>query len=156
MELVTAGAIVGDLDPEERLTYAAHRRWCLDCRRLERDLDGVMVDLSLAAPRREAPPHLLAAVRGESRGEGLAGAFAGPAEADVEPTGDRGPGGDAVPGGDPGRNVAASPAASGVAATGAASRVVAWRRRRPLAASLALVAVLAVVVAGLGARDIAR
>src|SRR5437763_14936021 len=69
MELATAGAALGDLGPDERLAYTAHRRWCLDCRRLERELDDVMADLSLEARPRPAPPQLLAAVLCEIRGE---------------------------------------------------------------------------------------
>src|SRR3954447_16704823 len=145
MELVTAGAILGDLDPEERLTYAAHRRWCLDCRRLERDLDDVVADISLAAPRREAPPHLLAAVLGEIRGEASSGPFIQPPEvARVgSPAGSTSPGVAASP---TVPVLAASPAAPAPAATPGPSPVAPWRGRRPLAASLALVAVLAVVV----------
>jgi hypothetical protein len=83
MELTTAGAVLGDLGPEERLSYAAHRRWCLDCRRLERDLDEVLADVALAARPREVPSGLLASVLGEIRGESAAatGPMAAPADA---------------------------------------------------------------------------
>jgi len=136
MELATAGAVLGDLAPEERLTYGAHRRWCLDCRRLERELDDVMADLALDAPPRPAPPQLLAAVLGGIRAEDAAGTAGRPVRdaASVDRVADA--------------------AARGVAAAerpGAGSA-----RRRPLAAALALVAVLGIAVAALGARDVAR
>jgi hypothetical protein len=123
MELVTAGAILGDLAPEEHGAYAAHRRWCLDCRRLERELDDVLADLALDATPRVPPatilPAILAGIRGEaSPADGAP--TASPASADAEPASLRG------------------------------------RGRRPVLAALALVAVLALAVAGLGARDLTR
>ncbi len=69
MELTAAGAVLGDLAPEEHGPYAAHRRWCLDCRRLERELDGVLADLALVAPPRVPPATLLDDVLADIRGE---------------------------------------------------------------------------------------
>jgi hypothetical protein len=114
MELVTAGALLGDLAPEEHGPYAAHRRWCLDCRRLERRLDEVLGDLALDVPVRVPPATLLPSI--------LAGI----------------------------REPAVPAFATAVVVRGPAST-----RRRVLGA-LALVAAVAVAVAGLGARDVAR
>ena len=130
MELVTAGAILGDLAPEEHGAYAAHRRWCLDCRRLERELDDVLGELALDAPPRVPPATLLPAILAGIRGDGASAADHA-----------RTPG---LAAGAQDTSLAARPAS------------LAARRRRPVVAAMALVAVLAVAVAGLGARDVAR
>jgi hypothetical protein len=61
--LLAAGAVLDDLDPDERAEYEAHRGSCADCRGAELDLDRVLADLSLAAPKRQPPPYLLADIR---------------------------------------------------------------------------------------------
>jgi anti-sigma-K factor RskA len=127
MELVTAGAALGDLAPDELAPYAAHRRWCLDCRRMERDLEQVLADLSLDAPRRVPPPELFGAV------------LAGIRASDLPPVGD----------------VAAAPA--GIRPVGTSpARAVRVRVSGRTIGGLALVAALALAVAGLGVRDVAR
>jgi len=141
MELVTAGAALGDLAPEELAPYAAHRRWCLDCRRMERDLDQVLADLSLDAPRRLPPPELLGSVLAGIRASDLPPVTGGGARADESTMATPEPA--MAPGGHP----------------SAASRTATWRRARPSrrpVAGLALVAALALAVAGLGVRDIGR
>ena len=61
--LLAAGAVLDDLDPEERAAYETHRLSCSDCRGAELELDHVMADLSLVAPERVPPPDLLAGIR---------------------------------------------------------------------------------------------
>lgn len=62
-ELLAAGAVLDDLEPDERIAYDAHRATCLVCRRLEVELDHVLADLALAVPDRVPPPDLLAGIR---------------------------------------------------------------------------------------------
>jgi hypothetical protein len=61
-ELV-AGAALGDLSTEERLSYLEHRASCGDCLVLELQLDHVLADLSLLVPERVPPPDLYAGIR---------------------------------------------------------------------------------------------
>ena len=61
--LLAAGAVLDDLDPDERAAYEAHRRSCADCRGAELELDHVVADLSLGAPERVPPLDLLAGIR---------------------------------------------------------------------------------------------
>jgi hypothetical protein len=61
--LLAAGAVLDDLDPDERAAYETHRRSCAACRSAELDLDHVMADLALVAPERMPPPDLLAGIR---------------------------------------------------------------------------------------------
>ena len=61
--LLAAGAVLDDLDPDERAVYETHRRSCAECRGAELELDHVMADLSLAAPERMPPPYLLTGIR---------------------------------------------------------------------------------------------
>lgn len=69
---LTAGRALGDLDVAEQQAVDAHLRQCASCRALTRDLDGVLTDLSFAAPRRAVPaslgPSIMAAIRSESSG----------------------------------------------------------------------------------------
>lgn len=62
-QLLAAGAVLDDLDPDERASYEGHRASCTDCRDAELELDHVMADLSLVAPDRMPPPDLLAGIR---------------------------------------------------------------------------------------------
>ena len=122
--LLAAGAVLDDLDPDERAAYETHRLSCADCRGAELELDHVMADLSLVAPERVPPPDLLAGIR-----RALA------AEVDAP------------------RTVATLPAvrqpqpASNVVPFRRASR-------GPVIASLALAAGLGVIALGLGARTV--
>ncbi len=61
--MLAAGSVLGDLAPDERAAYQGHRDSCVECRQVERELDQVMTDLSLAAPERVPPPGLLDDVR---------------------------------------------------------------------------------------------
>jgi hypothetical protein len=61
--MLAAGAVLDDLDPDERAAYEAHRRACAECRGAELELDHVLADLSLAAPERVPPADLLAGIR---------------------------------------------------------------------------------------------
>jgi hypothetical protein len=61
--LLAAGAVLDDLDPDERAGYETHRRSCAACRGAELELDHVMADLALVAPERMPPPDLLAGIR---------------------------------------------------------------------------------------------
>ncbi len=62
-QLLAAGAVLEDLDPDERATYETHRRSCAACQHTELELDNVMADLSLVAPERMPPPYLLDGIR---------------------------------------------------------------------------------------------
>jgi anti-sigma factor RsiW len=137
--LLAAGAVLDDLEPEERAAYAAHRAACGACERLERELDAVLADLALAVPERVPPPGLLGDIRrilaGESgSGPGrLALATAAPAAGAVPPAA-----------------LKATPQAPWAAVSLPSRRL----SRLPLAASLAAAAVFAVVAAGLGVRTL--
>ncbi len=61
--MLTAGAVLDDLAPDERASYETHRDACHECRRLECELDRVMADLSLVVPERIPPPDLLGGIR---------------------------------------------------------------------------------------------
>jgi anti-sigma factor RsiW len=61
--LLAAGAVLDDLDPDERAEYEAHRGTCTECRGMELELDHVMADLALVAEERVPPPDLLAGIR---------------------------------------------------------------------------------------------
>lgn len=65
-----AGRTLGDLDPAEERSVAAHVAACASCRALEADLSGVTADLALLSPPRPVPSVLglrvLAAVHAES------------------------------------------------------------------------------------------
>jgi anti-sigma factor RsiW len=62
-QMLTAGAVLEDLAPDERASYEAHRGSCDECRRLEQELHRVMADLSLVVPERLPPPGLLRGIR---------------------------------------------------------------------------------------------
>lgn len=134
-----AGAALGDLDADEWRDSAHHLRACGDCRRLERDLEDVLVDLALLVPSRVPPATLLGAVSAAvRRSDGQ--------DADLAH--------DAAPAGQP---LPFRPAASTVsAAPTAADTVVPIRRavpRRSFFAVVGLAAALAVVAVGLGATS---
>jgi len=61
--LLAAGAVLDDLDTDERAEYEAHRGTCAECRGTELELDLVMADLALVAQERVPPPDLLAGIR---------------------------------------------------------------------------------------------
>lgn len=61
--LLAAGAVLDDLDADERASYEGHRASCTDCRSVELELDHVMADLSLVAPERVPPADLLVSIR---------------------------------------------------------------------------------------------
>jgi hypothetical protein len=61
--LLAAGAVLDDLDPDERAAYETHRRSCAECLSAELELDQVLADLSLVAPERMPPPFLLGGIR---------------------------------------------------------------------------------------------
>lgn len=67
---LTAGRALGDLEPAEQQAVDAHLRQCASCRALTRDLDGVLTELSYAAPPRPVPaslgPSIMAAIRSEA------------------------------------------------------------------------------------------
>lgn len=67
---LTAGRALGDLDSAEQEAVDAHLRQCASCRALTRDLDGVLTELSFAAPPRPVPaslgPSIMAAIRNEA------------------------------------------------------------------------------------------
>jgi hypothetical protein len=71
-QLLAAGAVLEDLDPDERVTYDNHRRSCSVCPNTELELDDVLVDLSLVAPVRLPPPYLLGDIRRALSAEGAA------------------------------------------------------------------------------------
>jgi hypothetical protein len=123
--LLAAGAVLDDLDPDERAVYETHRRSCPDCRVAEVELDQVMADLALMSPERMPPPDLLAGIRLAIAAEDDA-----PRTISVVPS---------VP--------AAEPSAANVVPFRRPSRA-------PLIASLAIAAGLGVVALGLGARTV--
>lgn len=131
--LLSAGAALDDLGPDERASYQTHRDACPTCRRLEEELDHVLADLALVVPERLPPPDLLGGFRRALAAEDAA--RPGPLRLPASGTGER-----THPG----------PTAS----QPAAARVVPFRRasRTPVVASLAVAAALAVVAVGLGAR----
>ena len=135
--LLAAGAVLDDLEPEERAAYEAHRASCIACRRLERELDDLLTDLALAVPERLPPPDLLGSIRRALGGD--SGAGPGPLAFAVAT---------------PGTAAAGRPAPAAGAWTAAIPRTTARPTRLPLVASLAAAAALAVVAAGLGARTI--
>lgn len=65
-----AGRALGDLDVAEQRSVDGHLRQCPECRALTRDLDGVLTDLSFAAPPRAVPaslgPTILSAIHREA------------------------------------------------------------------------------------------
>jgi hypothetical protein len=129
-QLLAAGAMLDDLAPDEVVAYEAHRAGCLDCRRLEAELDHVLADLALVVPERVPPADLFGAIQRALAADGP-GARSG-----------------AVP---LAPAVAERPAGRPGAAPSAASRLR-TRSRAPLIGSLGLAAALAVVAIGLGSR----
>lgn len=67
---LTAGRALGDLDVAEQQAVDAHLRSCASCRALTRELDGVLTELSFAAPPRRVPaslgPSIMAAIRNDA------------------------------------------------------------------------------------------
>jgi hypothetical protein len=127
--LLTAGAVLDDLEPDERVAYESHRASCASCRSLEVELEHVMLDLALAVPDRLPPPDLLSAVRAAIASEIAAGD----------------PGGAASP-------ALSEPKVVSLSERRSRSSSSPWRSRMPLAASLGLAAALGIVAVGLGAR----
>jgi hypothetical protein len=60
---LVAGAVLGDLSPDEGRMYLEHRATCGACLALEIQLDHVMADLSLVVAERVPPPDLFAGIR---------------------------------------------------------------------------------------------
>lgn len=67
LQQLAAGAVLGDLDADERRVLDRHLSECLPCTRLAMDLRVVAGDLAASAPARRPPPHLLADVVGAIR-----------------------------------------------------------------------------------------
>jgi hypothetical protein len=133
--MLTAGAVLDDLAPDELASYEAHRATCAECRQLERELDRVMADLSLVVPERMPPPDLLGEIRRALATEQAMRAAT------------------AITLMQPGPAVPVTPARTGVPP----ADVIALRRSRrtPTMASLALAAAIGVIAVGLGARMVA-
>ena len=129
-QLLAAGAMLDDLAPDEAAAYEAHRAGCLDCRRLESELDHVLADLALVVPERQPPADLFGSIRRALAVEG-AGSWAGPVA--LAP-------------------VALAPVPAARPAAPSTTRRVTSGSRVPLIASLGLAAALAVVAIGLGGR----
>lgn len=123
--LLAAGAVLDDLDLDERAAYETHRSSCADCRGAELELDHVMADLSLVALERMPPPDLLA---------GIQRALA--AESDAP------------------RTVEAIPAVHQLQPPASNVVPLRRPSRGPLFASLALAAGLGVIALGLGAQTV--
>jgi hypothetical protein len=139
--MLAAGAVLGDLTPEEQAEYDAHRATCIPCRTLEVELDHVLADLALAAPDRMPPPDLLDGIRAAIAADG--GTSRAAASANPEAS--------ASPAEAHGRVTQPEPAAGGIVAFDAArSR----RSQRLVVASLGLAAVFGIVAVGLGARAV--
>ncbi len=145
---LAAGAVLDDLAPGELAAYETHRVTCGECRRVELELDHVLVDLALAVPERVPPADLLVGIRRALAAEVAANASvsANPGTASPTPTPIRLAALPAIP--------AALPAIQDT--TAAPSNVIPLRRssRGPVFASLALAAGLGVVALGLGARSL--
>ena len=139
--LLPAGAVLGDLAPDERTAYEAHRGTCADCRRMELELDHVLADLAMVVPERVPPPDLLDGIRRALAADGAA--------ADSPSLGPSTTSAHGTPAG-------AWPTLAFSSADAAPSVVVPLRRtsRGPFIASLALAAGLGVVALGLGARTL--
>jgi hypothetical protein len=131
--LLAAGAVLDDLEPEERAAYETHRGGCTHCRELELELDHVLADLALVVPERMPPPDLLAGIRRALAAEDAVAAVTAPRP--VAPAASRA-------------------AAPDPAAVRGASVVPMRPSRRPVYASLALAAALGIVAVGLGARSL--
>lgn len=70
--LLAAGAALDDLEAAEAVALHDHRAGCASCRALATELDAVVADLALVAPRRVPPPALLGSVMaaiGATRGD---------------------------------------------------------------------------------------
>lgn len=70
--LLTAGAALGDLDPDEWPAAVEHQAACGDCARLSVELRASLTDLALLAPRRMPPPALAADILAAIRADGAA------------------------------------------------------------------------------------
>ena len=131
--LLAAGAVLDDLAPDEQAAYEVHRAGCAACAVAEDELALVLADLVLVVPERLPPPDLLAGIRRaiDAEDEVDEGRIAGAA-------------------GNPSPPLRLLPKA---ASPGAAGPPVVARPPRPVAGALALVAVLAIVAVGIGARS---
>jgi hypothetical protein len=127
--MLAAGAVLGDLTPDEQAEYDAHRATCIPCRTIEVELDLVLADLALAVPDRVPPPDLLAGIRAAIAEDAGAARQTSSGAAERSPR--------AVP----------APAAP---ASIESARL--RRSQRLVAASLGLAAVLGIVAVGLGVR----
>jgi hypothetical protein len=146
-QLLVAGAVLGDLEPDEQAAYDTHRSGCGRCRELEVELDVVLADLALVVPERMPPPDLLHGIRAAISAEASAAGGAPaltlvPAEAPSTATlpeldGAAGP----------------APASAPVADVIPLQRAAARRSQRLMVASLGLAAVLGIVAVGLGVRS---
>ncbi len=137
---LVAGAALEDLAPEEWREYQAHRRTCVECGRLEVELDNVLADLALAVPERIPPANLFAGIRRAiAHGEGIDGVDAQNDRIDAPTHG-------ATP-------VPAPPAPRAHVAAPAVIPFVPRPARTPLWAAMGMAAVLSVVAVGLGAQS---
>ncbi len=133
LQQLAAGAALGDLDATERVQLDAHLATCASCVALSADLEGVLVNLALAAPELRPPASLKLEIMSALRS---------PAVVDVEaPTPmDTGQG----------------PAAGGPVPASSVAPVVDLAERRRWrtigVAGAGMAAVLAIAAVGLGAR----
>ncbi len=142
--LLAAGAVLGDLDPDEQARYDTHRAACDACRSLEVELDHVLADLALVVPERVPPPDLLDGIRAAIAADGARAG--GPVSSPVDMS--------AV---SPGRTPDVAPVAPDVEPV--TGKVIAFdparsrRSQRLLVSSLGLAAVLGIVAVGLGVSN---
>ena len=140
--LLAAGAVLEDLEPDERAAYNAHRAGCVACRRLEVELDHVLADLALVVQERVPPADILGAIRRAIAADAEAAARGAEAPALVTT----------------GRPVVAavlSPARAPVPAPLVSLDAARDRKasRVPLFAAAGIAAVLGIVAVGLGVRS---
>jgi hypothetical protein len=135
--LLTAGAALGDLDADEQRSYDAHAATCPDCVALKAELIDVLSDLALLAPTHVPPAALLGRVRTAIRDADAADAA--PVTATAVPL--------SIAALTPPAAPSSPPAPVGLVSLDDARA----RRRRPIAAALAMAAVFALVAVGLGA-----
>lgn len=132
--LLAAGAVLDDLEPDERAAYDHHRRGCAACAVAEDELELVLADLALIVPERIPPPDLFAGIRLAIDAERQRSTAPGRPRAFDRPM------------------AVLTPSAS---PTRPIPITTAHGPRRPFVAAVGLAAALAVVAVGLGARGAA-